>query len=242
MLEAIEKLLILQERDRKILRLGAELAQIEPERQSVSGRNAGALAALEAAKTKVKQIESQRKSLELEVDALKQKIEKYSVQQFQTKKNDEYKMLGEEIERTKKDISALEDRQIDCMEQIESAQKDVAADDAVAKEAKAHMDGQLRELATREQALKKELADLEGGRAALTTGIDPAALSKYERLLKTRGEKCVVGIEHSACGGCHMKLPTQVSLACKAGHELTTCPNCSRILYYLHGMDLASGD
>lgn len=240
MLEVIEKLLILQERDRKILRLGAELAQVEPERQSVAGRNTGAAAALDAAKTKVKQIESQRKGLELEVDALKQKIEKYSIQQFQTKKNDEYKMLGEEIIRAKNDISGLEDKELDCMEQNDAAQKEVAAAQEVAKEAKAYLDKQLAELSSREQALKKELTDLEGGRDALTVGIDEGVLSKYNRLLKTKGDKCLVGIEHSACGGCHMKLPTQVTIACKSGKEVTTCPNCGRILFYLHGMDLAS--
>jgi predicted nucleic acid-binding Zn-ribbon protein len=241
MLEAIEKLLILQERDRKILRLKTELSQIEPERQAVSGRNSGALSALDAAKTKVKQIETRRKTLELEVDGLKQKIEKYSVQQFQTKKNDEYKMLGAEMERARHEISGLDDKQLECMEEIEAAQKEVAVADADAKEAKAQLDKQLVELATREQALSKELADLEGSREALTAGIDEAALSKYTRLLKTKGDKCVVGIDHSACGGCHMKLPTQIAIACKGGQELTTCPLCGRILFYLHGMDLVSG-
>jgi uncharacterized protein len=241
MLEAIEKLLILQERDRKILRLKTELSQIEPERQTLSGRSSGALSTLDAAKTKVKQIESRRKTLELEVDALKQKIDKYSVQQFQTKKNDEYKMLGEEMERARREISGLDDKQLECMEEIEAAQKEVAAADADAKEAKAHLDKQLVELASREEALTKELADLEGSRETLTTGIDETALGKYNRLLKTKGDKCVVGIDHSACGGCHMKLPAQISIACKGGQELTTCPLCGRILFYLHGMDLVSG-
>jgi uncharacterized protein len=117
----------------------------------------------------------------------------------------------------------------------------VAAADADAKEAKAHLDKQLVELASREEALTKELADLEGSRETLTTGIDETALGKYNRLLKTKGDKCVVGIDHSACGGCHMKLPAQISIACKGGQELTTCPLCGRILFYLHGMDLVSG-
>jgi predicted nucleic acid-binding Zn-ribbon protein len=241
MLEAIEKLLILQESDRKILRLKTELSQMQPEREALSGRNSGALAALEAAKTKVKHIESRRKTLELEVDSLKQKIEKYSFQQFQTKKNEDYKMLGSEIERARVEISGLDDKQLECMEEIDEAQKEVAVAVADSKEAKNQLDKQLGELAAREQVLTKELADLEAGREPLTVGIDEAALTKYTRLLKTKGDKCLVGIEHSACGGCHMKLPAQVSIACRSGHELTTCPLCGRILFYLHGMDLVSG-
>jgi uncharacterized protein len=242
MLEAIEKLIVLQDRDRKIIRLRAELAQVEPERQSVNGRFSNAQAALDAARLKVKQIETQRKTLELEAEALKQKIDKYSIQQFQTKKNDEYKMLGHEIDQAKVQISGLEDKQLDCMEQIEGAQKEVAAATKVAAETKAHLDRQLADLATREQGFKKELADLEAGRNQLALGIDEAAMAKYNRLLKTKGENCVVGIEHSTCGGCHMKLPTQVPIACKQAKELVTCPNCGRLLYFLHGMDLAAAE
>ena len=54
MLEAIEKLLILQDRDRKIRRVKGELTRIEPERQTLHSRAAGAQAALESAKTRGK--------------------------------------------------------------------------------------------------------------------------------------------------------------------------------------------
>src|SRR5206468_3003031 len=61
MLEAIEKLLILQDRDRKISRLRSELANIGPERQALAAKTASSQAALDAAKERIKQIESDRK-------------------------------------------------------------------------------------------------------------------------------------------------------------------------------------
>ena len=51
MLEAIEKLLILQDRDRKIRRLQAELANIEPERQTLKINFVTAQAQLESRET-----------------------------------------------------------------------------------------------------------------------------------------------------------------------------------------------
>jgi hypothetical protein len=78
MFETIEKLLILQDRDRKIRRVTAELAHIEPERQALKAKASGAQAGLDAAKTKVKELESRRKDLELEVEAKKQLITKYA--------------------------------------------------------------------------------------------------------------------------------------------------------------------
>src|SRR3974390_3342728 len=104
MLDAIEKLLILQDRDRQIIRVKNEIARVGPERQALIGRASGAQAALDAAKDRVKHIESDRKKLELEVESKKQQIEKYSLQQFQTKKNDEYRALAHEIDNCKQAI------------------------------------------------------------------------------------------------------------------------------------------
>ena len=160
MLDVIEKLLILQDRDRKILRLRAELTRIPIERDAASGRSSNATAALDAAKLVVKQVETARKGLELEVDSLKQKIDKYATQQLQTKKNDEYKLYGDEIGKAKKLISGLDDQQLELMEKIEAAQKVVAAANKVAAAAKADVDAELAQLASREGSYLKELADL----------------------------------------------------------------------------------
>lgn len=123
MQEIIEKLLILQDRDRKIMRSKDQLARIEPERRTLQERAAAAQAGMEAAKTKAKQVESDRKELELEVDSKKGLIERYALQQFETKKNEEYRALAQQIETCKSDITQLEDQQLALMEQAESLQK-----------------------------------------------------------------------------------------------------------------------
>src|SRR5512135_386599 len=125
MLDAIEKLLILQDRDRKIRRVKGELTHIAPERQMFQTKAAEAQAALEEARTRVKQAESDRKALELEVETKKQQIERYANQQLQTRKNEEYRALAHEIETCKAEIFKIEDREISLMEQGEAAQKEV---------------------------------------------------------------------------------------------------------------------
>lgn len=239
MLAVIEKLLILQDRDRKILRLKDELAHVGPERTGLQTRSAQAAASLDAAKHKGKHLESERKKIELEVESYKQKIEKYSLQQFQTKKNDEFKALGHEIDGCKAAIVKLEDQEIELMEQIEAAQKEVAAANHASSETRRLSEGKLEELAAREENLKKELAELESNRGQLASVVSESVLSRYERLLRNKGENVVVGIEHGVCGGCHMKFPLQLVLSCKREEELVTCPNCARILYYTRDMDMA---
>ena len=242
MFEMIEKLLILQDRDRQIQRVKTELNHIEPERQMLKFKTSGAQNALDSSKTKVKELESRRKDLDLEVQAKKQQIERYANQQLQTRKNEEYRALAHEIETCKQAIVKTEDQEIELMEQGETAQKEVVRTTQVLAEAKRLMDSQLGQLATREENLKKELAELTANREELAAAVDDTARARYERLVKSKGGNVVVGVQHGVCGGCHMKLPAQILVKCQAQSELVTCINCGRILYYTRDMDLAVVD
>jgi len=239
MLPVIEKLLILQDRDRQLLKVQDELSRIDPERRELQSRVAGNQAALEAAKHQVKHLESERKKLELEVESKKQLIDKYSLQQFQTKKNEEYRALAHEIEMCKEAIVKLDDQQIELMEQIEAAQNQVAAASKAAAEAKKTIDSRIADIGARETNLQKELAGLQSNRSELGQAVDEITRSRYERLLKQKGENVIVGIQHGVCGGCHMQLSRSIIVTCQADQEIITCPNCARILFYTRDMDLA---
>jgi hypothetical protein len=242
MQEIIEKLLILQDRDRKLLRVSQELAHIGPEREGLRAKASATQSQLEAAKLRVKQIESERKQRDLEIEGKKSQIEKYANQQLQTRKNEEYRALAHEIEMAKEAIFKIEDAEIVLMEQAEVAQKEVARATTEAAAAKKLVEEQITKLDQREQNLKKDQAELQTGRAQLAGAVDDSTRNRYERLFKQKGENVVVGVEHSACGGCHMKLPAQVVNDCRAQSEIVTCPNCGRILYFTRDMILTAAD
>jgi uncharacterized protein len=242
MLEVIEKLLILQDRDRRIKETQAELAVIEPQRQAARLRDSGAMATLEAAKTRCNQIESDRKRLELEVESKKTQSDKYAQQQLQTKKNDEYQALAREITACKEAIFKLEDQQIELMEQGETAAKELAKAKAAAAEAKKEIEAQIAALNEREAVIKKQLAELESNRGELASVVDESSLSRYERLFKNKGGRVLVGVDHGVCGGCHMKLPVQILVSCQSQAEIVSCINCGRLLYYTRDMDLVAAE
>jgi predicted nucleic acid-binding Zn-ribbon protein len=243
MQDIIEKLLVLQDRDRKLLRVNHELAHIGPERDNLRAKAASTQSQLEAAKLRVKQIESERKQRDLEIEAKKSQIEKYLNQQLLTRKNEEYKALTHEIEMAKEVIFKIEDAQIVLMELAEAAQKEVARATTEAAAAKNLVDDQIGQLNTREENLKQELGELQGSRAQLASAVDESTRNRYERIFRSKGENVVVGIDHSACGGCHMKLPAQIVTHCRAQQaEIVSCPNCGRILYFTRDMILTPAD
>lgn len=239
MLDTIEKLLVLQDRDRRIRRVKGELAHIQPERQELKAKAAAAMTGLEHAKLHVKQLESSRKDLELEVETKKQLIVRYANQQFQTRKNEEYRALQHEIDGCKEAIFKIENQEIDLMEQSEAAQKDVAKATQMSNDARKLVEDQVTQLDAREKSLQKELAELEANREELAAAVDESARGRYERLMRSKGENVVVGVQHGVCGGCHMKLPPQLIVTAQAERELVSCSNCGRILYYTPDMDLA---
>lgn len=239
MLPVIENLLVLQDRDRKVMRVEAELGNIGSERAALENRARTAQARLETVKQKAKQIESDRKKLELDVEGKKGQIEKYSLQQFQTKKNEEYRALAHEIDICKEAIRKLEDEQIVFMEQAEVANKEAA--DISKETATVLKDVELAKtaLADKEVRLKRELAELKSDYDRLSSAVEESVRDRYIRLRKQRGATTVVGIDRGICGGCHMKLPMQVLLSCQAQQEIVPCPNCGRILYFTPEMELA---
>ncbi len=242
MQDTIEKLLILQDCDRRLMRVKSELARVGPDRKALQAKADGTAANLESAKLRGRQLEAERKKLEVDVESKKQQIARYANQQLETRKNEEYKALQHEIDGCKAEISKIEDRELELMEQSETAAKQVVAANQEAAAAKKMVEKEITDLDAREENLKKELAELEARRMELAGGVDDGFRGRYDRLLKNKGDNVIVGVQHGVCGGCHMKLPAQVIVQCRTGSELTTCTNCGRILYYTRDMDLAVAD
>jgi hypothetical protein len=242
MLPALGKLLILQECDHKVLRLQAELAAIEPQHQALRARSEAAQAEVETLRLKLRKLETERKELELDVQGKRQHIERYSLQQFQTRKNEEYRALSHEIEGLQGEIVRIEDHELELMEEAEATQKAVAEAARSAEQVKRETSRQLTDLAEREANLKEHLASLVQSRNELAGAVEGDLLQRYERLRKAKGERVLVGVEHGVCGGCHVKVTSQVLVHCQADVEAHSCPNCGRILYYTRDMDLTAAE
>ncbi|MGC8886714.1 MAG: zinc ribbon domain-containing protein [Verrucomicrobiia bacterium] len=242
MLEIIERLKALQDCDDQILKTKDELARIPVDQRVITERLDFIHSQVESTRKRIKELESSRKECELEVAQKKQLIDKYSIQQYQTKKNDEYRALENEIRITKDEIRKIEDRELELMEQIEKLEKElkelVKQEEIIKKE----VTEQLAVLKANEERLLNELASLESQRKKLAEAVDAGMLLRYERILKNKGGRVVVGIDRGVCGGCHMRLSRQLVVDCRAQNQVCFCPNCGRIIYYSPEMDVAVAD
>jgi len=231
MLDVIQKLLVLQDRDQRLRAFQTELAHVPEERKAREKQIADSAARLDQAKTRAKEIEATKKNLELEVKGKQDAITRYKQQQLQTRKNEEYSALAHEIEAAEKNISDIEDHELTLMEELDGLRPQIAAAEKTHAEEKAKIEQILATLEGKVTSLKARATELEGERASLAPDIDEDVLERYEKLFKTKNATAVVALEHEICTGCHMKVTTQTVVQVKAQKEIVHCPQCGRILY-----------
>ena len=227
----LEQLLILQDRQQKIRHIQAEIKTLPSERSHLESQLAATAAGVESLKQKGRQVEVERKRLELDVGTRNESIVRLKTQQYQTRKNDEFQAIGHEIERYGNEIRKLEDQELELMIEADKLKSEIEAADKIARETKDSISRQLADLESKSKALESQQQELETERKALASKIDADVLDQFERLFHSKGDAAIVAVEHGVCTGCHMKVTTATAARVKAGKEIVNCEQCGRILY-----------
>ena len=232
MLKEIEQLLFIQDRDQKIKMFKAELETVPLEGERIEQLLAAKQSAFEQLRLRSRELEVQRKSLELDAQSRRDSIAKYKTQQFQTRKNEEFQAIGHEIQRFEKEIEKIEDHEIEIMELSERTQGEVVSSEQDLIAAKRQSEQQQADLKRKQSILEERLVEAQTEREQLTQGLDPNLLFHYTRLFATKGGNAVVPVEHEFCMGCHMKNTSALVHRAKMGVDIVHCEQCGRILYF----------
>jgi hypothetical protein len=232
MLPALEKLLLVQDRDRRIAQLKMERMRI-PEQVAVAEQHLKAEAArLDGLRDEAKHIEAERKKWEIDADSKRAQIAKYRTQLSQIKSNTEYQALLKEIAKAEQEIDEIETHELEVMEKGDHLQPAVKTEQVTLKEITAKVEAERADLQKRIAVVDQELKQVLAERQQLAQDIDPDALNRYERLMRSKSDFAIVPIRNGNCGGCHLNIPPQLAHNAKHGTELTSCDYCGRILYW----------
>ncbi len=228
----LEQLLILQDRDQKIKQIQNELTTVPRQRVQLEAQVAAATARLEALKQRGRQVEVDRKKLELDAGTRTESINRLKTQQYETRKNEEFRAIGNEIERYAREVQQIEDQELELMDQTDKLKIEIAAEDARVSAARDSVAKQMRDLEQKARALESRLGELSNERAEIASRLDEDVLNRFERLFKSKGDAAIVALRHEVCTGCHMKITAQTAHRVKSGREIASCEQCGRILYY----------
>lgn len=233
---AIEPLLILQDRDMRRLGLEAQLKAVPADVARVEQKIAAEKAAIEAARTELRDLEVKKKSLETEIGSAETKVGQYRTQQLSIRKNEEYQAMGHQIETMVAQIADLEGRELEVMYAIDEAKKRFNAAEAELKANISGHEARIKMLREREASLTAELKVAQGEVAVARGPVGEPRLRVYDRIA-TRNMPAVVAIRGGKCGGCHLKVSSEVESAARGKGvdplaQLPTCDQCGRIVYW----------
>ncbi|MEN7973369.1 MAG: C4-type zinc ribbon domain-containing protein [Verrucomicrobiota bacterium] len=228
----LEPIYALQKKDRKLIRVMREIRDIPQRKGDIEAQLAGSKQKLEIALDSKKHTEASLKELELEVESLKEKITKYKLQQMEAKTNEQYRAFVKEIGVVEREISDLEDKEIVLMEDLEKGKAIVAECEEKLNGEMAGIVGELEALDARAAELTQRLEKMKADRARAAEQCDKAILQKYTRIMNNKRDFAVVMVEPGGhCGGCHMKLPPQVTNDARNPTKIVSCNFCGRIMY-----------
>lgn len=233
-MESVKTLLDLQEHDLAILRLNKQLDEM-PEKRSILAARAK-LADIGKLKERtdavVRHFEATGKALEDSIVATKAKMDSEQAKLVSGEINSpkELTAISHELEALRRRVEHLEGQELSEMQKRE---------DAAAQSAK--IDAALAEGAKREAELTERfkarggeiLAGIEAekkARAALAAQVPADMLAKYESLRQAHHGTAIGVLGEGMCSACRVGLPSGKVQALMEGPDVTTCPNCGRIL------------
>src|SRR5260370_328684 len=222
---------MLQDRHQKTGQIGVEIKTLPQQQKNLEAQLAATAASLESLKQRARQLEVDRKKLELDVGTRQSSISRLKTQQYETRKNDEFQAMGHEIERYEKEIVQLEDQELELMEQADKLRAEIAAAEKTASAGRDSVNRPLADLEEKTKTLQTQLEELKNERVQLAQNIDEEVMERYERLFASKGDAAVVAVEHGVCTGCHMKVTTATAVHAKSGNEIVSCEQCGRLLY-----------
>ncbi len=234
MTPVLEKLLILQGRDRRRLDLEKELKSVPTDIEAIERKIQAERSAIEAAKLDWQKLESRRKDLENEIALAEQKLGKYRTQQMEVRKNDEFRALGHEIELVEGQIGALEETELNVLYEIEAAKAKFAAAEKEMKNNISGYEARIRSHRDREAVLTAELEAARGEVTQARTPLGETLLRLYDRIAARHMPVCVP-VSGGKCGGCHLKVSSEVESAVRLkadpNGQMPMCDQCGRIVY-----------
>ena len=231
MLEEIEKLLVIQDRDQKEKDLDSELQRMPIEKDQAGLRLTKVKESVSNVEGSIMENEVAMKNFELDIDTRKDSIAKLKVQQYETRKNEEFTAMQHEIDRYSEDITKLEDSQLELMEKGESLSAQLSEAKAELDKNQQTVDTEISIISERSIQCTNQLEEIKEERKTLSTKIDGDLLDQYNRIFKSKKGIAVCELEKDICTGCHRKVTPTTAAAVRGKKTITLCDQCGRILY-----------
>jgi predicted nucleic acid-binding Zn-ribbon protein len=173
---------------------------------------------------------TQRDHADSEIVTLRDKVERYKVQQTKVRTNREYDALTKEMDNATETVARLE-KEMEALEaKATQARGEIEVLGEQLVEVQKALDEKNVDLAEITRTTEAEELKFRNDRLKLVSRISKADIATYERIRKAKKGMAVVSVKRGACGGCFNRVPPQKILELKQNSRIYTCEHCGRIL------------
>lgn len=231
----IETLVKLQEAETQIVRLKAVLEKVEKEKEKLSGQLKQFESVFEKNKETLLSNKAACKDIENEIQVIDDRIIKSNEKLRMVKTNKEYQLFLREVDDNKKRKDALETELLEYLDEKEKTEKIVQESEKEYHLLNDQIEGEQKDIEKKSKDDRELLDEYFAQQKKIGKNLDPSLMIRFEKISKMNKGSAVVNVKDEVCMGCFMNIPPQLYIEVQRGNSLISCPQCSRILYYVNG-------
>jgi uncharacterized protein len=228
---SLKKLLILQHHDQQLLALERGLKRLPQQKRAEDQKKEDLANSIATLRHTLQEKERGQQRLAAEVMAKEETLAKYRRQQMETRSNEEYTALEEQIRHLTGVIRGLEEEELAVMGEIEELQASLPSKKEEVAVQVALIEKGILSLKQQYQQYKKRKEEQLEVRKKVAAELDPHLLEEYQHLFRKKEGTALVPLLKGTCGGCHMTVPRQTILSVESEKGMHHCDYCGRWLY-----------
>ena len=229
----LEHLIHLQELDLAAERHRRRETDIPQIQSALEARLASRSAAVDTIKTRIAESQTGRREVDRDLAAVQSRLSKFKNQLMEVKTNKEYQAMQKEMSVAEQEISDLETRMLERMEEADSLAIELKTAQAALAAEQAEITRERQALETERSTVADDLKRLSEERTRTAALVSAEALALFERLAHGRRGLAMAEARDGLCTVCHVRLRPQVFNEARRNAGIVQCDSCTRILYFV---------
>ena len=233
MLADLERLIQLQDIESRAAVANKEIADAPGRIAALDALLQSSTTALAAAKQSLENNKTARRSIDKDLIADQQRLDKYKEQIMAVKTNEQLHAMQHQMKSVEDDIGKQEERVLVNMMEADEINATIKKAEAALKAAQAKVASERGAIENDVKQHQAELARCTTERTAVVSSMDnKGAVETFQRIAKVRGT-AVARAEGERCTVCQVRLRPAVFAEVRKNDQIVQCDSCNRILYFV---------
>jgi predicted nucleic acid-binding Zn-ribbon protein len=231
--EGLDILYALQQKDDQLKEIEIIIKEIPLQIKELETERDARSEMIEKAKKKLQNNVEDRKKLEREIAAIKEKIGKYKEQMKKVTTNKEYQGITNEIKFEETNITVVEEKVIEKMVEADEIMGIIRETESAFNKIAAEYNQKIKDMNSHLDYQKSKLSEESKNKKELRTKVAANLLKAYDNLFVKKAGKVVSFVQSDFCGVCNIKIRPQVLSELVISNDVLICESCGRILFKL---------